>query len=241
MFSHLARWASRAPISQLDLDLMRSQAARPSSEAAKPRFLIGLSVGQGSQPTGVAVLEKSKVPGQAGSAPVKTYACRYLRRWPPHTTYPMLHSALAVMLDGPPLAHSDLIVEAGTSLSAVIAFLRKHRLRARMRPTEVKVSTPQGFSDHTWKVTKGSLIETARQVLQEERLVFDDQMPPEVRATTPPVQTIYQAMLNYPFNKTPAANEAFASRDGEYDDLVLAVALACWYGERYQRSFAISM
>jgi hypothetical protein len=57
-------------------------------------------------------------------------------------------------------------------------------------------------------------------------------MPPEVAATTPPVQTIYQAMLSYPYNKTPPANEAFASRDGEYDDLVLPVALACWFAER---------
>jgi hypothetical protein len=32
-------------------------------------------------------------------------------------------------------------------------------------------------------------------------------------------------------------NEAFASRDGEYDDMVLAVALACWYGESSLRTF----
>jgi hypothetical protein len=80
---------------------------------------------------------------------------------------------------------------------------------------------------------------TTRRVLQEDRLVFDDRMPPEVMATTPSAQTIYQALLTYPFNKTPAANHAFASREGADDDLILAVALACWYGEHCRKTFWI--
>jgi hypothetical protein len=40
-------------------------------------------------------------------------------------------------------------------------------------------------------------------------LIFDDQMPPEVKATTPPVQTVYHALAYYPYNQTAAANEAF--------------------------------
>ena len=53
--------------------------------------------------------------------------------------------------------------------------------------------------------------------------------------TTPSAQTIYQALLTYPYNKTPAANDAFAFRDGAVVDLILAVALACWFGERCRR------
>jgi hypothetical protein len=66
-------------------------------------------------------------------------------------------------------------------------------------------------------------------------MTFDEQMPPEVLATTPSVRTVYQALLTYPFERAPAANETFASRDGEYDDLVLAVTLACWFGERCRK------
>jgi hypothetical protein len=82
---------------------------------------------------------------------------------------------------------------------------------------------------------------TTRQVLQEERLVFDDRIPPKVMATTPSAQTIYHALLTYPYNKTPAANDAFASREGADDDLILAVALACWFGECCRRSSAASL
>ena len=53
----------------------------------------------------------------------------------------------------------------------------------------------------------------------------------------PSAQTIYQALLAYPFNKTPAANHAFASREGADDDLILAVGLACWYGEHCRKGF----
>jgi hypothetical protein len=56
-------------------------------------------------------------------------------------------------------------------------------------------------------------------------------MPPEVMARLLPSRPIYHALSAYPYNKTPAANDAFASREGADDDLILATALACWFGE----------
>jgi hypothetical protein len=143
-----------------------------------------------------------------------------------------------MMLSGP-LAKSDLIVEAGSSIKPVVAMLRKHRLPARIRPVEVRVSAEDDYVVDAWKVGKGSLIETTRQVLQEGRMTFDEVMPVEVMASTPSVRTVYQALLTYPFERVPAANEAFAAREGEYDDLVLAVALACWFGEHCKKTFWI--
>lgn len=143
-----------------------------------------------------------------------------------------------MMLQGP-LEWSDLIVEAGPSIRPVVAMLRKHRLRAHIHPVEVKVSAEDTYVGDAWRVGKGSLIETTRQVLQEERMTFDEQMPLEVMASTPSVRTIYQALLTYPFERAPSANEAFAAREGEYDDLVLAATLACWYGEHCRKEFWI--
>ena len=147
---------------------------------------------------------------------------------------------MAAMLTGP-LADCNLVVEAGTSIKPVVAMLRKYRLPAMIRPVEVKSGAEDAYVGDAWKVGKGSLIETTRQVLQEDRMTFDERMPREVMATTPPVRAVYQALLTYPFERAPAANEAFASRDGDYDDLVLAVALACWYGECCQRTFWVSI
>jgi hypothetical protein len=209
-------------------------AARPPHQAPERDFLVGLSVGQGAQPTGVAVLERlAPEPARRG----RRYACRYLRRWlPPATAYPTLVSTLAAMLRDTALTGHDLVVEAGPGVQAVVAYLRKHRLPARIRPVEVKASAEDGYVDGIWRVAKASVIETTRQVLQEGRMVFDDRMPPAVAASTPSAQTLYQALWAYPYNKTPAANHAFASREGADDDLILAVALACWFGECCRRT-----
>jgi hypothetical protein len=237
MFSNLARSALGAPLSPLFQQLLWQQPVPPSETGPDRDFLVGLSVGQGLQPTGVAVLERlPPEPPTTG----RRYACRYLRRFlAPATAYPVLVANLTTMLRNTPLAGNDLVVEAGPGVQAVVAYLRKHHLPARIRPVEVKASAEDGCVDGIWNVAKASVIETTRQVLQEDRLVFDDRMPPEVVASTPSAQTIYQALWAYPFNKTPAANHAFASRDGADDDLILAVALACWFGECCRRTFCM--
>ena len=201
-------------------------------------IVVGLSVSQGA-PTGISVLQKVKPPARRGQQSVATYHCRYLRRWlPPDTAYPTLVKELGAML-ADTLRDCNLVVEEGTGLRTVVSMLRRSRLRAQIRPVEVKTSAEDTYVGDAWKVSKRSLIETTRQVLQKERMVFDERMPAEVMATTTPVRTIYQAILTYPFERATVANEAFAARDGEHDDLVLAVALACWYGERCQRTFWI--
>jgi hypothetical protein len=216
--------------------MLYRQPAPPAPREQAPVFLVGLSVGQGGQPTGVAVLERRK----PRSGVPATYTCRHLRRWvSPATAYPVLATELERMLGDRRLTGSYLIVEAGPSSKAVLRILRQHQLPAKLQGVEVKTSAEDRKADGLWKVGKSTLIEAARQVIQERRLVFDDQMPVKVLATTPPAQTIYHALATYPYNQSVMANEAFASREGEYDDLVLAVALACWYGENCQRNLAI--
>jgi hypothetical protein len=219
----------------MDLEL-RAQPMRCSSSDEAASVLVGLSVRQGA-PTGIAVLEKTKVRIEGERGRIPYYRCRYLRRFLSDTSYPALlddlHSILGVF------NHPNLVVEAGTGIRSVAAMFRKARLPARIQPVEVKVTAEDGHVGDLWRVGKGTLIETSRQVLQERRVTFDERMPPEVLRTTPPVRTVYHALLTYPFESSPAANDAFASRDGEYDDLVLAMALACWYGERCQREFWI--
>jgi hypothetical protein len=237
MFRELARWSQHTPLSPHFRDLLYQQAPVMSEPAPKRDFLVGLSVGQGPQPSGVVVVERLAV--QVPDAG-RHYACRHLRRWvPPDTAYPTLVSNLNDMFSDASLKRGDLIVEAGPGIKAVVPFLRRKRVPARIHPVEIRVSAEDAPVEGIWRIAKASIIETTRQMLQEDRLVFDDQMPPEVMKTTPSAQTIYQALLNYPYNRTPAANDAFASRDGADDDLILAVALACWFGERCRREFWI--
>jgi hypothetical protein len=156
MFSHLAHWSLRAPVSPLDRDIRQ----RPVPAPSEREFLVGLSIGQGVQPSGVAVVERLVPTQESGS---RSYTCRYLRRWPPPATaYPTLVADLTTMLRDTPLHGSDLVVEAGPGIKAVVAFLRKHRLPARIQPVEVKASADDDYVAGLWRVTKASVIETAR-------------------------------------------------------------------------------
>ena len=151
MWSDMARRASRLVPSRFDIDLRQQVQASSSSEG---EFLIGLSVSQGA-PCGIAILERFKPLPSPGRRRLASYVCRYLRRWlPPETAYPVLLSELALMLSGP-LAKRELIVEAGASIRPVVAMLRKHRLRACIRPVEVKVSAEDTYVGDAWKVGKG--------------------------------------------------------------------------------------
>jgi hypothetical protein len=234
MFSHMARRSQGFPMTSLDRDMLCRKPEPPAPRDQPPVFLVGLSVGQGAQPTGVAVLERRKPRSEVPA----TYACRHFRRWLfPATAYPVLVAHLNSILGDARLGGPSLIVEAGPSTKAVLSILRQHRLPVKIYGVEVKTSADDRKVESLWKLGKGTLIETTRQVIQDRRLAFDDKMPQGVITTTPPAQTIYHALATYPYNEAAMANEAFASRDGEYDDLVLAVALACWCGEKCQRTF----
>jgi hypothetical protein len=240
MFGQLAHWGHKPPLSPHFKNAFYQQTwgmSGVSDPPPKRDFLVGLSVGQGAQPSGIAVLERlpPACPRQR-----RNYVCRYMCRWlPPDTVYPALVANLNEIFSDPLLSRKDLIVEAGPGIKAVVAFLRKNRLPAWIRPVEIRASAEDTYVEGIWRIAKASVIETTRQILQEDRLVFDDQMSPEVMKSTPSAQTIYQTLLTYPYNKTPAANDAFASREGADDDLILAVTMACWFGECWRREFWI--
>jgi hypothetical protein len=141
MFGQLPHWGHQAPLSPLFRDSWYRQTwgmSGVSDPPPKSDFLVGLSVGQGAQPTGVAVLERLPPTGPRTG---RSYVCRHLRRWlPPDTAYPALVSNLTEMFRDPQLNRNDLIVEAGPGIKAVVAFLRKNRLPAWIRPVEIRAS-----------------------------------------------------------------------------------------------------
>jgi len=54
------------------------------------------------------------------------------------------------------------------------------------------------------------------------------------------VDTLVQELGNFKVKITKHGNDAYeAWREGQHDDLVLSVALACWYGENMPVSFCV--
>jgi hypothetical protein len=53
----------------------------------------------------------------------------------------------------------------------------------------------------------------------------------QVARRLPLARVLVQELLNFRVRITEAANETFGAGEGEHDDIVVAVALACWHAE----------
>jgi hypothetical protein len=74
-------------------------------------------------------------------------------------------------------------------------------------------------------VPKKELVGVLQVMLQARRI--------KVAPTLPEAATLVRELTTFQVKITPAANEVFGAwREGQHDDLVLAVAIAVWQAER---------
>src|SRR5262249_6272786 len=80
-------------------------------------------------------------------------------------------------------------------------------------------------ADGSYHVPKKGLITALQVVMKGRRL--------QIARSLPEAATLVRELQNFQVKITTAANETFGVwRDGQHDDLVLAVALASWWSER---------
>jgi hypothetical protein len=76
-----------------------------------------------------------------------------------------------------------------------------------------------------WRVPKRDLVAVLQVLLQTGRL--------KIASALPDADTLQRELLAFEVKITSAANDTYGAwREGAHDDLVLAVALACWRGEQ---------
>jgi hypothetical protein len=81
--------------------------------------------------------------------------------------------------------------------------------------------------DHGWRVPKRDLVGAVQVFLQTDRLKF--------AAEIPAVPQLVQELLAFRVKIDPlTAHDSYGAawREGAHDDLVLAVAIAAWWGQR---------
>ena len=185
-------------------------------------FIIGLDLGQSADFSALCVLEQTET-----TSGWREYTCRGLKRWPLGTAYTRIVADLGTDLFREPLAGSALVVDASGVGRPVVDMIRKVRLPAQLAPVVITAGQSQSFADGYHHVAKVILISTVQVLLEQRRLTLPKNHPL--------IDVTLKEFANYRVKVTPAANETFSARDGEHDDLVLAVAIAAWYGERGQR------
>jgi hypothetical protein len=185
------------------------------------RYVLGLDLGQTSDFTALAVLERHPVE----SAEQKPdYTLRHLRRFPLGTAYTEIVPAVGAVRRSEPLRQAPLVVDQTGVGRAVVDMLRQSACGV------IPVTITGGHAttvtaDGSYHVPKKELITALQVVLQGRRL--------QIARSLPDAATLVRELQQFQLKITAAANEVFGVwREGQHDDLVLALALACWWSER---------
>lgn len=182
-------------------------------------FFIGLDMGQAQDSTALALLAGEVERGQV------CYALRHLKRWPPGTCYPRIAEDLSQLLRTPGIRNCRLVVDQ-TAVGQAVANLFRPREATSTRL--VLISAGHAVSraeDGCTHLPKKELVSVLQVLLQTQRL--------KVAAGMALVEELTREMASFRARvKVAGSDEDVSWREREHDDLVLAVALAAWEGER---------
>jgi len=186
-------------------------------------FIIGLDLGQTKDFTALAVLEQTARADSSGLAPPE-YALRHLRRFPLGTPYTEIVPTVARLASSEPVREAPLIVDQTGVGRAVVDML--YQAAGWVVPVTITGGhAVTQVEDRSWHVPKKELVTSLQVIMQSRRL--------QIARSLPDAATLVRELQNFQVKITAAANETFGVwRDGQHDDLVLAVALAAWWGER---------
>lgn len=187
----------------------------------KTAYLIGLDLGQSEDYTALCVLERHKAGGDRPS-----YDVRHLQRFKLGTSYPDLVGRIGAMLRRLPLEAGSLylVVDATGVGAPVMDLLRRANLGVKLIAVTITAGDRVRREGSHYRVPKRDLVFGAQVLLQAGRLRF---------AQLPETPILVEELLSLRVTIDPdTAHDSYACRrQGGHDDLVLALALACWYGE----------
>jgi hypothetical protein len=189
--------------------------------------IVGLDLGQSSDYTALAVLERSfRHTDETLSEVIADYAVRHLRRWQLKTPYDVIIAEVVKLVASPPLDNPRLAVDQTGVGAAVVDLLRAAEPKAMLRPVLITAGHQTLPTGDEYHVPKKELVSTLQVLLQSRRLRV---------APLPEGELLVKELLAFKVKITLSANETFeAWRERDHDDLVLAVALAAWLGEQEQ-------
>jgi hypothetical protein len=187
------------------------------------RMLIGLDLGQPQDHTALALAQQSMEPAEPRY--IRSYVFGYLRRWPAGTPYPQIRNDVACILEQVPGA--ELVVDVTACGRPVLDLFRYGNLPVPVRPVTISAGSAVTEADHGgWRVPKCDLVAAVQTALQLKRLKISAALR-EARTLTRELSAFRSKV-----RLGTGLDTCDVWRERPQDDLVLAVALAVWYGEQ---------
>jgi hypothetical protein len=191
-------------------------------------YIVGLDLGQSMDYSALVIVERQQPPSHGAvlghKAPPARYAVRYLQRWQLGTPYPTIVHEVAELLTHPPLVEgSRLLIDQTGCGRPVLDMFKKDGLR----PIGISIHGGDRVSQDglDYRVPKRDLVGVVAVLLQQARL--------QIAQSLPETPMLLQELLRFKVKIDPStAHDSYAAwREQDHDDLVLALALACWWGE----------
>ena len=208
-------------------DNLRADPRRPLSRGrGRPRpsieHIVGLDLGQVHDPTALAVVQPVAIPDGGQN----TYRLVHLDRAPLGLPYPDMADRVARLLRTGPLRQSALVVDTTGVGRPVVDLFRK----AGLAPVAVTITGGDRITGNRKRVRvpKRELVSALQVVLQSGRL--------EIAEKLHLADALLEEFRDFRVRVSAAGHDSYgALGEDEHDDLIIALCLAVWYGERQLR------
>jgi len=157
---------------------------------------------------------------------------RHLERLPLRTPYPDAVAHIAGMLRRPPLnmPRAKLLLDMTGVGRPIVDLFR----RAGLGPLGVMITAGDQetrVNDGEWRVAKSLLVSGLQAALHTGEL--------RISKGLTEARTLAMELQNFRSTLSDSGNQRFGAREGQHDDLVLAVAIGTWWARQTPRTFSI--
>jgi hypothetical protein len=177
------------------------------------RYVIGVDLGQSHDPTAICVVRR------LDDGPKPIFQVGHLERLRLNTPYPTIVNHVLRQLSRPPLAGKSELVIDYTGVGRPVFDLFCGR---GVSPIGVTITGGDGVTNGgpVWRVAKLILISRVQALLHSGQL--------KIHKALPDAPALVAELQDFRAEVTDLGNWKFGARSGKHDDLVLALAIACW-------------
>ena len=189
---------------------------------------LGLDLGQATDYTAMVAIERNQVliNRNTGERQMQLHA-RHAERFSLGTTYPQIVEKVGERVNAIGMEHGYMLLPDATGVGRpVVDMFRKQGLK--LVPITITGGDKALFDVQLggWRVPKRDLVSNGQVLLQNGQLKFAKDLMHG--------KTLIDELLNFKMKVSNAGHDSYeAWREGEHDDLVLALLMACWYAKNY--------
>ncbi len=185
---------------------------------AELRFYVGLDLGQKRDHAAIAVVEKEPAEG--------LIRVRHLERIALGTLYPRVVRRVQELVTDEKLAGQCALAVDGTGVGApVVDLLREARLGCELAAVTISAGERESFVGGMHSVPKRDLIAGVQVLLEQGEMKIARELR-DAGALVRELMDVKMTMSGGGYVRLGADGS------GEHDDLVIALALACWMSKR---------